>query len=60
MKTELERPLLEPHLYITIFTNHSTIVVNERLDYDYFFWKVGEYIWVGDMNKFACKQKDKK
>lgn len=39
--------------YKLISNNHDMLVVNEGLDYDYFFMKVREYFWVADINKLA-------
>ena len=51
MKTTSELTYRETKPYNLNFNNHGILVVNERLDYDYFLGKVAENIWVADLNK---------
>lgn len=53
MKTKSELTNLETNPYKLISNDHGCIVVNERLDYDYFYKKVVEYIWITYMYQLA-------
>lgn len=51
MKMTSELTNRETFLSKLISNKLGCIVVNERLGYDYFFWKVVEYIWGADIKK---------
>ena len=53
MKTTSELTNRETNPNKLISNNHGCVVVNERLDYDYFFGRVGGYICDADINKLV-------
>ena len=53
MKTTIELTKQEIYSHKLLSDNHGSLVVNERLDYDYLFSKVAEYIWLAGINKLA-------